>query len=71
MTDMTFHESYGLIPKYLLALIKDNSVSQADYDLVLLSMGHVWSDSDIDFAAVEEFIVSHSVDNVFRMPYFY
>lgn len=51
--DMTFHESYGTLPKSTLRLVKKFNVSPADFDLMLdmfsgtVQEGWSWVDQHI------------------------
>jgi hypothetical protein len=51
---MTFHESYGDLPKSTLALIKRHNVSPCDYDELVAEYGD-------NFAAIETAIVTYTV----------
>lgn len=39
---MTFHESYGELPKSTLALYKNSNVSPADHDMLVDYYGENW-----------------------------
>ena len=41
-TDMTFHESYGYMPKVMLAMVKRHNVSPADYLMLEMEFGTDW-----------------------------
>lgn len=61
---MTYHESYGELPKTTLQLYRRFNVSPADHDILLMRFGQVpvWE-------RVNQFVLSHSVDGSFRYPY--
>lgn len=64
---MTFHESYGELPKSTLSLIKRRNVSPADYDMILYKFGYV----DTHFPDVEGFIKAHSPTGIYQPPLYY
>ena len=68
LSTMTFHESYGSLPKNLLRLMRNRNVSPLDYDLILNAFGWTWDSPGIDFARVYEFIEASSTDGIYRSP---
>lgn len=70
--NMTFHESYGDLPKSTLRLIKKYNVSPADYDGLLNELSLVWSDdiADCEWRELELTIVSHSETGMYRPEFF-
>lgn len=68
LLSMTFHESYGELPSNLLRIVKRHNVSQADYDAVLASFGKSYSDSDIPWQDVLDFILTNVENGSFRLP---
>lgn len=68
LSAMTFHESYGHLPKSTLTLIRKHNVSPLDYDLILNACGHSWGDEDIPFSTVNELITIHSSSGILRLP---
>lgn len=67
-TKMTFHESYGRMPKSTLALIKRSNVSPADWDDMLARWGFAWGDENLPFDAIENHITVHIVNGIYRYP---
>lgn len=65
---MTFHESYGELPKGLLGLYKQHNVSPADHDSILAVFNFRWDDVDIPWQAVLEFTLAHIDNGTFRLP---
>ena len=67
MSNMTFDEYYGHLPKDVLRLVKKYNVSPADFDIMLdMFMGPVpdgWS-------WVKDHIVSNSETGIYRPRYF-
>ena len=64
---MTFHESYGSLPKSTLRLIRKHNVSPADFDLMLdMFMGPVPD----GWRWVNDHIVSNSETGMY-VPRFY
>lgn len=48
MNTMTFHESYGNLPKTTLRLVKRYNVSPADFDMITDILGFMeWSDINL------------------------
>jgi hypothetical protein len=66
LSSMTFHESYGNLPKSTLRLIKRFNVSTADYDQILGSLGFTWDYDGIDFSAVNAMIEAGSSSGTYR-----
>ncbi len=69
---MTFHESYGNLPKSTLALIRKNNVSPADFDLMTDLLGvDAWAPgSGADWSVIDDHIVSNSETGMYRPRYF-
>jgi hypothetical protein len=65
---MTFHESYGPLPTSLLRLYRRHNVSPADHDRILNAIGKSWSDDDIDWSFVLDFVLGHVENGSFRLP---
>jgi len=65
---MTFHESYGELPTSLLRLYRANNASQSDHDLILMSFGHCYGDSDIPWSEVVDFVKGHCSYGQLRLP---
>lgn len=74
-TVMTFHESYGTLPKNILRLIRRFNVSPADYDTMLDTL-NPWIDGDDsmpgrpDWDAVEAHIIDNSTNGYYTPRYF-
>lgn len=66
MFSMTFHESYGELPKRVLTLIRRYNISPADYDQILNAFGYVYGDSDIDWTSVVTYIEAATVSGIYR-----
>lgn len=68
---VTFHESYGLLPKNTLRLIKKFNVSPADYDYMLDILG-VYPSNDyrlVDWDMVDEHIMDNAPNGYYRPKY--
>lgn len=64
---MTFHESYGHLPKSTLRLVKRYNVSPADFDFILDQfMGPV----PAGWSWVDDHIVSNSGTGIYRPRFF-
>jgi hypothetical protein len=70
MLTMTFHESYGPLPTKLLRTYRRVNVSPADHDTVLRCLGHVWSDTNINWTEVIEFVEQRIHDGRLYLPRF-
>lgn len=64
----TFHETFGLLPRTTLALIKRANVSQSDFDSMLMRWGYHWGQAGIPWEDVERHITVHMVDGNYRYP---
>jgi hypothetical protein len=58
---MTFDENYGELPTSTLRLIRKYNVTPAEYD-IMTQVG------TMTFIEVEDYILSHIVDGIFRLP---
>lgn len=76
---MTFHESYGHLPKSTLRLIKKHNVSPADFDMMTDMLGFdawVWSIETpdipgyIDWSIIDDHIVSNSETGMYQPRFF-
>lgn len=74
---MTFHESYGTLPKSTLALIRKYNVSPADFDMMCDLLGFaawvpatVRLDGEPDWSVIDEHIVSNSETGMYRPRFF-
>ena len=67
---MTFHESYGHLPKSTLALLRKYNASPADYDTVLRGVGCTWDSPNIPFDRVDEILIRHSSTGTLRLPFY-
>lgn len=65
---MTFHESYGDIPKGLLTLYRRHNVSPADHDLILASFGLTWQSPVIPWSDVLDFVLAHIENGSLSLP---
>lgn len=68
MMSMTFHESYGSLPTTLLRKYRRLNVSPADHDTILRCVGHVWSDTDIDWTEVVQFVDQRTHEGRLYLP---
>ena len=68
MLSMTFHESYGTLPKRLLTLYRRHNVSQSDHDAILRNFGKSYGDSDIPWSEVLDFVLANVENGYFRLP---
>lgn len=68
LKSMTFHESYGNLPTGLLRTYRRCNVSPADHDTILAAFGCVWSDTDIPWDAVTEFVAAHTSTGTLALP---
>lgn len=65
---MTYHESYGSLPKGLLTLYRRHNVSPSDHDQILATFDKTWQDSDIPWSEVLDFVLASCDNGVFRLP---
>jgi hypothetical protein len=65
---MTFHDSYGMIPKRLLTLYRRHNVSPSDHDRILACFDKRWDSPDIDWSKVLDFMLQHVDNGVLRLP---
>lgn len=68
LLSMTFHESYGMIPKRLLTQYRRHNVSQYDHDAILRSFEKSHSDSDIPWSDVLDFVLANVENGSFQLP---
>jgi ribosome biogenesis protein Tsr3 len=59
LQSMTYHESYGELPRRLLNLYKNNNVSPADHDRILMAFDCSWNDTDIPWNSVIVYVQDH------------
>lgn len=69
---MTFHESYGELPKGTLSIIKRYNVSPADFDLMtdLLGFEAYYGNGKIDWTVINDHIVSNSETGMYQPRFF-
>lgn len=74
---MTFHESYGNLPKSTLRLVRKHNVSPADFDMMLDLLGmDAWVPSDgvnvgrPDWSVIDDHIVSNSETGMYQPRFF-
>lgn len=68
---MTFHESYGTLPKSTLRLIRKFNVSPADYDFIMMESSRIFGeDGEVDWSVIDEHIVSNSETGMYRPTFF-
>lgn len=65
---MTFHETFGNVPRSTLRTIKLCNVSPADWDAMLVRWGFAWGDESLPFADIENFIRVHSQSGSYNYP---
>lgn len=65
---MTFHESYGELPKGLLTIYRRHNVSTSDHDLILANFGFTYGDDGIPWSDVLDFVLAHIEGGQFRLP---
>lgn len=72
MSDMTFHESYGSLPKRTLSLIRKHNVSPADFDLMtdLLGFEAYSGMGRVDWEVIDNHIVSNSETGMYTPRFF-
>lgn len=69
LSAITFHESYGYLPRYTLGLIRKYNVSPADFDSIMRAFG--WEPYPpegvgIDWDAIDDFMHAGSPDGYYR-----
>lgn len=71
-TRITFHESYGTLPKSTLRLIKKYNVSPADFDYMTDMLGiDAWTlVLGPEWSKIDEHIVSNSETGMYRPRFF-
>lgn len=65
---MTFHESYGDVPKRLLTLYRRFNVSPSDHDAILRNFGCEYGDPSIPWQSVLEFVLANVDNGYFQLP---
>lgn len=63
---MTFHESFGNIPRAMLSLFKVRNVSVADFDSILMAYGWSFGDADIRWDYIYDHVEGASTSGTYR-----
>lgn len=67
---MTFHESYGNLPKSTLRLIKKFNVSPADWDYLNEMLANMHWDGSLTHEIIEQHIISNSETGIYNPRFF-
>jgi hypothetical protein len=68
LLSMTFHESYGMIPKRLLTLYRRHNVSPSDHDRILAAFNWTWDSPNIVWQSVLDFVLENVENGYFQLP---
>ena len=61
LSTMTFHESFGDLPKAVLTLFRQRNVSPADFDSILMAFGWEFGSPDIQWNMVYDYVFAASL----------